>query len=72
MTTLIDPNDPQYFTQTCGKPYDNHHYKIIDPSGDFIIVQNYEEAKWVWYNTPRDALSHIEVIDKKAKPKGFL
>ena len=29
MTELIGKDDPRYFSQTCNKPYDRHHYKMF-------------------------------------------
>ena len=61
---LIKPEDPQYFTHTSDDLYDRHHYKIVSNSGETITVDNWEDAKVVWWNkncllytspSPRDA-----------------
>ena len=71
MTQLIDPSDPRYFQQTSDEPYDRHRYKVIDNHGDSVIVESWEKAHLVWWNTPSQLLSHIEVLDKPQKTKGF-
>ena len=70
MVNLIERDYPQYFTQTSDKPYDRHNYRVIDSQGKFVIVDSWEEAHQIWWNTPSQFLSHIEVLDKKEK-KGF-
>jgi|TARA_B100000900_G_scaffold255035_1_gene217299 hypothetical protein len=68
---LIKPEDPQYFTHTSDDIYDRHHYRIISNSGDIIIVDNWEDARVVWWEKKK-FLSHIDVLDKpKLKSKGF-
>ena len=32
-----------YFTQTCDKPYDRHHYKLVYDTKD-ITVKSWEEV----------------------------
>ena len=69
---LIKPSDPLYFTQTSEEPYDRHRYKVVDAKGDFVIVDGWEEARHLWWNTPSQFLSHVEVLDKiDKKAKGF-
>ena len=69
---LIKPNDPRYFQQSCFKDYDRHYYKIVSNSGESITVDNWEDARVVWWNK-KTFLSHVEVVDKptKEKSKGF-
>jgi len=67
---LIKPEDPQYFTQTSNKLYDRHHYKIISTTGESVKVDNWMKAQEIWWNK-KSFLSHIEVIDKKQRAKGF-
>ena len=69
---LIKPTDPLYFTQTSEEPYNRHRYKVVDAKGDFVIVNGWEEAHQIWWNTPSQFLSHIEVLDQiDKKAKGF-
>ena len=69
---LIKPEDPQYFTHTSDDLYDRHHYKIVSNSGETITVDNWEDARVVWWNK-KTFLSHVEVVDKptKEESKGF-
>jgi len=67
---LIAPEDPQYFTQTSDESYDRHHYKIISTTGESIKVDNWMKAQEIWWNK-KSFLSHIEVLDKKQRGKGF-
>jgi hypothetical protein len=67
---LIQPSDPQYFKQTSNEPYDRHDYKVIKSTGEYVVVESWEEAQSIWWNSPPHFLSHIEVLDKK-EAKGF-
>ena len=69
MTTLIEPSDPQYFTETSDKLYDRHTYKVVEKSGKSIDVDNWMEVREMWWNR-KVFLSHIEVIDP-IQSKGF-
>jgi hypothetical protein len=60
----------QTFTQTSDKPYDRHHYKLVCNDGRELVFEYYQDVQSVWFQTPSDVLSHIEVLDKK-KTKGF-
>ena len=60
---LIDKKDSRYFTQTSDGPYMRHRYKLVDMHGDFVIFDNWEDAQMMWWNTPSQFLSHIEVLD---------
>jgi hypothetical protein len=62
------------FKQTCDKPYDRHHYKLVLSNGNELIFDNYEDVQAVWFQTAKQFLSHVEVLDKKtkSKAKGFL
>jgi len=60
---LIDKKDSRYFTETSKKPYIRHRYKLVDAHGDFVIFDNWEDAQMMWWNTPSQFLSHIEVLD---------
>ena len=66
MTQIIERNDPLFFEQTCNKPYDRHHYKIVCETKS-IVVESWEEVQEYWWNH-RDINSPvIEVLDKKTK-----
>ena len=72
MTKCIEPSDPRYFTVTSDEPYDRHDYKIIRKDGETMVVDSWELAREIWWNTSSFSLSHIEVLDKKTnKKKGF-
>jgi len=60
---LIDEKDSRYFKETSKEPYIRHRYKIIDVHGDSLIVDNWQDAQMMWWNTPSQLLSHIEVLD---------
>ena len=73
---LIEPDDPQYFSQTSDRLYDRHHYKVVGKNGDSIVVDNWQTAHEIWWNR-KTFLSHIEVLDVNNPPhkarsqKGF-
>ena len=69
MTALIEPSDPQYFTETSDELYDRHTYKVVEKSGKSIDVDNWMEVREMWWNR-KVFLSHIEVIDP-IQSKGF-
>ena len=72
MTKCIEPSDPRYFTVTSDEPYDRHDYKVIRKDGETMVVDSWELAREIWWNTPSFSLSHIEVLDKKTnKKRGF-
>ena len=70
---LISPSDPRYFSQTSDGPYDRHQYKLFYTSGKEQVVDDWETAQSIWFQSPSNWLSHIEVLDKKKtkKSKGF-
>ena len=59
------------FKQTCDKPYDRHDYKLILSNGKEMIFSNYEDVQVTWFQIAQQFLSHVEVLDKKSKSKGF-
>ena len=68
---LIEQDDPQWFAQTCNKPYDRHHYKIVCQDKSFV-VESWDEVQEYWWNRRGFNPPLIEVIDKpKPKSKGF-
>ena len=68
---LIDPSDPLYFKQTSDAPYDRHDYKLIFSNGKTEIHKSWESLQSKWFKSPSQFLSHVEVLDKKSKGKGF-
>ena len=62
---LIDKKDSRYFTETSKEPYNRHRYKLVDAHGDFVIFDNWEDTHQMWWNTPAQFLSHIEVLDNE-------
>jgi hypothetical protein len=53
------------FTQTCHKSYDRHKYKLFFKDGKTETYEWYDEVTARWFQTPRELLRHIEVIDRK-------
>ena len=71
MTELIGKDDSRYFSQTCNKPYDRHHYKIVCKSKS-VVLESWEEVQEYWWNNIAfnpDMI--VEVIDKPKTTKGF-
>ena len=71
MTELIGRDDSRYFSQTCNKPYDRHHYKMICKSKS-VVLESWDEVQEYWWNNI--ALNPdmiVEVIDKPKTTKGF-
>ena len=59
------------FKLHCEKPYLRHHYKLVFEDGKEVIFDNYEDVQVTWFQTAPQFLSHVEVLDKKTKSKGF-
>lgn len=62
------------FTQTCDKPYDRHHYKVVFKDGRKVVYcESWEQAQATWFQwSGMRVLDHIEVCEvRKSKPKGF-
>ena len=71
MTELIGRDDSRYFSQTCNKPCDRHHYKMICKSKS-VVLESWDEVQEYWWNNI--ALNPdmiVEVIDKPKITKGF-
>ena len=71
MTELIGKDDSRYFSQTCNKPYDRHHYKMICKSKS-VVLESWDEVQEYWWNNialNQDMI--VEVIDKPKTTKGF-
>ena len=71
MTELIGKDDSRYFSQTCNKPYDRHHYKMICKNKS-VVLESWEDVQEYWWNNIAfnpDMI--VEVIDKPKTTKGF-
>ena len=64
---LISPNDSRYFTVTCSKSYERHNYRIVFSNGQSELYQYWDLVFARWFETPKQFLSHIEVVDNKKK-----
>lgn len=74
VTKLIEQSDPRYFTQTSDLDYDRHNYKLVYEDGRSKEFDSWERVQSAWFQTHKEWLSHIEVIDiakSKTAPKGF-
>ncbi len=61
--SLIERNDPRYFTVTSEESYGRHTYRIHLVNGDHVDFDNYEEIQMTWFRNPSRFLSHVEVLD---------
>ena len=43
---------PEFFKQTCDKPYDRHSYKLVGINGNELIFDSWEEAQLYWFQAP--------------------
>lgn len=62
------------FTQTSDLLYDRHDYKLFLKNGKPILFDNWEDAKYYWFEkVSLGNLDYFEVLDKKKqkKSKGF-
>jgi len=59
------------FTQTCHKPYDRHHYKMVYSNNQSVVVDSWEKVRTLWWETPSNFTSHIEVLDVVNKNKNY-
>ena len=73
MTQLINPTDPQYFSQTSDGLYDRHVYKLIVPEHKPVVIEDYEILRAVWFEKCRLFKGcTVEILDVKPKRnKGF-
>lgn len=66
---------PKTFTQTSDELYERHDYRLVYQNGLKKVFDNYQDLFQVWYSSPKETLSHVEVLDKKTKKeknkKGF-
>ena len=71
MTELIGKDDSRYFSQTCNKPYDRHHYKMVCKNKS-VVLESWDEVQEYWWNNIAfnpDMI--VETIDKPKQHKGF-
>ncbi len=61
---------PEWFEQTSDLPYDRHTYKVHTKMGTSYVFDSYMDVQAVWFQQ-HNLLSHIEVLDKVTKQKGF-
>mgnify|MGYP001284406829 CR=1 FL=1 len=66
---LIQPNDPQYFTDTSDEPYDRHHYEFVYSNGESRVFNSWEETRCEWFSIPSRFKSHINILDLNPKSK---
>lgn len=75
MTQLIQPSDPQYFTNTSTEPYDRHHYILHYKDNTQQTYTDWQDLYLKWFQTPKQFLSRVEVIDvptlRTPPPQGF-
>ena len=71
MTELIKKSDPRLFGQSCNKPYDRHHYKMVCKSKSFVLESWDEVQEYWWNNIAFNPDMIVEVIDKPKTTKGF-
>jgi len=57
------------FTQTSNEPYDRHHYKMVYSNNQSVVVDSWEKVRKLWWETPSQFASHIEVIDMNNQTK---
>jgi len=58
------------FKQTCDKPYDRHHYKIVCHDKE-IVVESWQEVQEFWWYNKHLVPPVVHVLDVKKKNKGF-
>ena len=68
MVMMIPTGDmkslPDYFKQTCDKPYDRQWYKVWCKDNSVKIIEDYDDVINAWFNY-KQYISHVEVIDAK-------
>ena len=65
---MITPT--QTHTYTSDDPYNRHKYKIVFVDGRSIVFEDYTQMKDTWRQFS-EVCSHVVVVDKKTKAKGF-
>ncbi len=76
MTQLIQPSDPQYFTQTSDGSYDRHNYTVVFKNKKTLQFDDYEQMRAYWFGWAKTGhLSHVIVTDltpvRTSDTKGF-
>ena len=67
---LIQPNDPQYFTETSEDSYDRHSYRVSFKNNTSVIFDDWETARNHWFQwSGMKQLSTIDVLDRKETNK---
>ena len=68
---LIQPNDPQYFTETSSESYDRHNYRIEFNEGkNSLEFEDYEQLRAYWFECARNWKDcKVIVLDKKQNKK---
>ena len=47
----IERDDPLYFTETSSESYDRHQYKVVGKQGKTVILDSWQEAQELWWNS---------------------
>jgi hypothetical protein len=78
MVGKLDPEErvlPETFAQTSDEPYVRHDYKLHYTTKKPEVFDNFEDVQRTWFQTPKQFLDYVEVLDKKQpknkKSKGF-
>ena len=77
MVGKLDPEErvlPETFAQTSDEPYVRHDYKLHYTTKKPEVFDNFEDTQRTWFQTPKQFLDYVEVLDKKQpkkKAKGF-
>ena len=65
---MITPTQTHTFTSD--QPYNRHKYKLVFVDGRSIVFDDYSQMKQTWMQFSQ-VCSHVDVVDKKTKAKGF-
>ena len=65
---MITPTQEHKFTSD--QPYNRHKYKLVFVDGRSIVFEDYTQMKDTWRQFS-EVCSHVVVVDKKTKAKGF-
>ena len=65
---MITPTQSHTFTSD--QPYNRHKYKLVFVDGRSIVFEDYTQMKDTWRQFS-EVCSHVVVVDKKTKAKGF-
>ena len=65
MTQLIQPSDPQYFTNTSTQSYDRHKYRLVFKNKKSIVFDDYEVLRSSWFQySSSGTLDHVQILDR--------